>query len=302
MFKKISKNFQKKKYNYAPLVSYHLGYQNSKVINTYIEKKYEREITSKNQVKQLSDDFYYELYSFKNLPIHYLLSIVVVAPLVSIASIYFLFVATRQDSYPIVSVILATISLTIFVVCREKKEKLILKKQSIIHDKSFKTIDDARLYWILNKVGMRTNIYEFANKLSKWKGLKEKHNRNSQINWLNYIYDPQSKPRILALFIAFISLFTVVTMNTFEIEPFSVIVSFFGLKHILVEETWLILFLIFLICFLSWQLIFIGHILSRGATHFIGLLNRNNLSELKFNILINFLLDNIDLKNEDGFN
>ena len=303
MFKKIAEKFRKKNNNYAPLVNYNFNYQGFKLISSAMEEHHERKvIISRNQVKQLSDDFYYELYSFKNLPIHYLLSITVVAPLVSIASIYFLFVATRQDSYPIVSIILATISLIIFVVCREKKEKLILQKQSMIHDKSFTTIDDARLYWILNKVGMRTDIYEFAKKLSEWKGLKEKYNRNSQINWLNYIYDPQSKPRILALLIAFISLFTVVTMNTFEIEPFSVIVSFFGLKHILVEETWLILFLIFFICFLSWQLIFIGHILSRGATHLIGLLNRDNLSELKFNILINFLLDNIDLKNEDSFN
>ena len=131
--------------------------------------------------------------------------------------------------------------------------------------------------------------------LSKWKEYKERYNRNSKISWFSYIYDPQSKPRILALFIAFISLLTVVTMNAFEVEPFSVIVAFFGLKHILVEETWFILFLIFVICFLSWQLIFIGHLLSRSIIYLIDYLNRDNLSDLRFGVLINFLLDYSDL-------
>ena len=132
--------------------------------------------------------------------------------------------------------------------------------------------------------------------MCQWKEYKEKYNQKSKINWFNYIYDPQSKPRILALFIALISLFTIVTMNAFEIEPFPVLVAFFGLKHILIEETWLVLFLIFIVCFLLWQIIFISHILSRYITYLVDSLNKNNFSELKFSILINFLLDHSDFQ------
>lgn len=293
MLKKISKKIRKKKNNYySPLINYDLSDHSYKIVTYDVKKNYEKKLTvNRNQIKNLSDDFYSQLYSFKNLPKHYFFLITVVAPLVSIVSIYLLFVAIRQGSDSLYSAILGAISFIIFIVCRDKNKKSILQKQSLIHNKSFVTIDEVRLYWIRDKIGSRTDIYEFVKKLSEWKSLKDKYNRNAKINWFNYIYDPQSKPRILALFIAFISLFTVMTINTFEIEPLSIIVIFFGLKYFLIEQTGLVLFLGLITVFLLWQIIFISHMLSRFVIYLIDYLNRDNLSELRFSILMNFLLD-----------
>lgn len=293
MIKKIVKKLQKRKNNYSSPTNYDINHQGFKVVNDNVEKNSARGI-ARNQVKQLSNDFYSQLYSFKNLPIQYFLLITVVAPIVSIASVYLMFIATQKDSSLVPSITLAILSLVIFIGCRDKNEKLIVQKYSTIHGKDFRTIDEVRFYWIIDRVGLQTDIYEFAKKLSEWKMLKEEYNRNSKINWFNYIYDPQSKPRILALFIALVSLFTIITINAFEIEPLSVLITVFGFKHILIEETWLVLLLIFFICLISWQIIFIGHILGRGVTYLIDSINSDNISEVKFSILINFLLDHSD--------
>ena len=81
------------------------------------------------------------------------------------------------------------------------------------------------------------------------------------------------------------------TINTFEIEPLSVIVVFFGLKYFLMEQTGFVVFLGLITVFLLWQIIFISHMLSRFVIYLIDYLNRDNLSELRFSILMNFLLD-----------
>lgn len=295
MLKKIYKKIRKNKNDYySPLIDYDLSDYSYKIVTCDERKSYEKKSTvNKNQIKNLSDDFYAQLYSFKNLPKHYIFLITVVAPIISIVSIYLLFVAVRQGSDSLYSAVLGAVSFTIFIICRDKNEKSILQKQSLIHNKSFVTIDEVRLYWIRDKIGSRTDICEFVKKLSEWKSLKDKYNRNAKINWFNYIYDPQSKPRILALFIAFISLFTVMTINTFEIEPLSIIVIFFGLKYFLIEQTGLVLFLGLITVFLLWQIIFISHMLSRFIIYLIDYLNRDNLSELRFSILMNFLLDHV---------
>lgn len=292
MFEKIVRKLRKKKSNHSTFVNYDVNYKPLKVYS-YSGRKV---VVSRNKVKDISNDFYYELYSFKNLSIRYLLLMIFVVPMLSIYAIYCLIQETQKDVFPVISFILGSVAYSLFLKCRQFNEESVLRKQRKIHGIKFSTINEARVYWIRDKIGYEHNFLDFAEKLSKWKEHKEKYNRDSKINWFNYIYDPQSKPRILALFIAFISLFTVITINTFEIEPFSVLITFFGLKHILIEETWLILFLIFVICFLSWQLIFLGHILSRGIAYLLDFFNKNSFSELKFSILMSFLLDNADLE------
>ena len=293
MFKKISKKLRKNQNHcYSPLINYDLSDYSYKMVTYDVKKNPKKElILNRNQVKNLSDDFYSQLYSFKNLPRHYFFLITVVAPIFSVISIYLLFVTSRQGSDYLYLAISGIISFIIFFICRDKNEKSILQKQSLIHNKSFITIDEVRLYWIKDKIGSQTDIYEFAKKLSEWKSLKDKYNRNAKINWFNYIYDPQSKPRILALFIALVSLFTVVTLNTFKVEPLSVLFVFFVLKHFLMEQTGLVLFLIIIIVFLFWQIIFVSHMLSKFIIYLIDYLNKDNLSELKFSILMDFLLD-----------
>ena len=293
MLKKISKKLRKNQnHYYSPLINYDLSDYSYKMVTYDVKKNPKKElILNRNQVKNLSDDFYSQLYSFKNLPKHYFFLITVVAPIISAMSIYLSFVASRQGSDALYSSILGTISFIIFIICRDKNKKSILQKQSLVHNKSFATIDEVILYWIRDRIGSKTDIYEFAKNLSEWKSLKDKYNRNAKINWFNYIYDPQSKPRILALFIALVSLFTVVTLNTFKVEPLSVLFVFFVLKHFLMEQTGLVLFLIIIMVFLFWQIIFVSHMLSKFIIYLIDYLNKDNLSELKFSILMDFLLD-----------
>lgn len=295
MFKKIVKKLRKKNSKYSTFNDYNINYHNFEVGSCFGSKNTDRKIyLNKNQVKQLSNDFYSELYSLNNLPIYYLFLMVIIVPLVSMVAIYFVFNTVQTDSNHIVPFILAVISSLIFNSCRKKNEDLIIERQSRIYNRKFVTIDEVRFFWLKEKIGWKSDFYEFAKKLSEWRQLKEKYNQRSRIDWLNYIYDPQSKPRILALFIALVSLCTIIIINTFEIDPFTVLVAFFGFKHVLTELTLLIVFLVFLICFLSWQLIFLGYIFSRAILYLTDFLNKNNFSEIKFSVLINFLLDHSD--------
>ena len=296
MLKKIAEKFRKKNNNYAPLVNYDFNYQGFKLISSAMEEHYERKvIISRNQVKQLSDDFYYELYSFKNLPVRYLLLMISVVPTASISAIYCIFQEAQKDIFPIIPFILGFIAYSIFIKCHKVNEDNILKAQRERHNREFLTIDEARVYWIRNRIGYKYSFLELVETLSKWKEYKKKYNQNSKINWFSYIYDPQSKPRILALFIAFISLLTVVTMNTFELEPLSVLVAFLSLEYLLTEGAWLVVFLVLVVGLLLWQIILISHLLSRSIIYLIDYLNRDNLSDLRFGVLINFLLDYSDL-------
>lgn len=295
MFKNIARKIRKKKNKYSIVENYNIHYQSLKIANRPIEKdKYRKIVISNNQIKNLSNEFYSELYSLKNLTIHYLLLIVIVVPLISMIAVYLSLNPVSKYSSHVFPFILAITSSFIFNICREKNKNLIIEKQSGIYNRSFTTIDEVRFFWLKEKIGWESDFYEFAKKLSEWRQLKEKYNKRSRIDWLNYIYDPQSKPRILALFIALVSLCTIIIINTFEIDPFTVLVAFFGFKHILAELTFLVIFLIFFMCFLSWQLIFLGHIFSRGILYLTDSLNKNNLSEIKFSVLINFLLDHSD--------
>lgn len=295
MFKNIARKIRKKKNKYSITQNYNIDYESFKMTGRPVKKdKYGKVVISKNQIKNLSNEFYSELYSLKNLPIHYLLLIVIVVPLISMVAVYLSLNPVSKYSSHVFPFVLAITSSCIFILCREKNKNLIIEKQSLIYNRDFRTIDEVRFFWIKEKIGWESDFYEFAKKLSEWRQLKEKYNQRSRIDWFNYIYDPQSKPRILALFIALVSLCTIIIINTFEIDPFTVLVAFFGFKHILTELTLLIVFLVFFICFLSWQLIFLGHIFRKGVMYFIDYINTNSFSELKFGILINFLLDHSD--------
>lgn len=92
MFKKIAKKVQKKKSSYSALANYNVNYQPFKMAGYSAEEDTSTKLAmNKNQVKNISDDFYHELYSFKNLPIRYLLLMIFVVPTLSIFAIYYLF-------------------------------------------------------------------------------------------------------------------------------------------------------------------------------------------------------------------
>ena len=163
MLKKIAEKFRKKNNNYAPLVNYDFNYQGFKLISSAMEEHYERKvIISRNQVKQLSDDFYYELYSFKNLPVRYLLLMISVVPTASISAIYCIFQEAQKDIFPIIPFILGFIAYSIFIKCHKINEDSILEAQRERHNRKFLTIDEARVYWIRDRIGYKNSFLELV--------------------------------------------------------------------------------------------------------------------------------------------
>lgn len=77
MFKNIARKIRKKKNKYSIVENYNIHYQSLKIANRPIEKdKYRKIVISNNQIKNLSNEFYSELYSLKNLTIHYSLFVI----------------------------------------------------------------------------------------------------------------------------------------------------------------------------------------------------------------------------------
>lgn len=295
MLKKILRTKKLKKNKYSMPVHYQIDIKPIELNTNCTDLKNKAITVNKNQIKKLSDDFYFEMHAITNLTRPYLILAVVGIPLFSILSILVLFCyEIPKDSYPILSLFFGIVAMLIYIICSQENKKLILQSQSMRFNQEFSTVEEARIHWIKDRIGFNTDFFEYAEKLVKWKKYKESYTQGYKINWVLYIYDPQSKPRILALFIGLISLVTLIILNTVEVDPLSVLLGVGFFKFLMIDNIVPTLILVSFFFFMFWQMLMVWHSVLRFIIYITDHFNKSRISELRFSILLNFLLDYSD--------
>ena len=298
MFKKILCNkVDKPKANYLQKTEYYIHSNNDKYNNIlFINPVHDKvKKVRGDKIGSLSNDFYNEMFSLKNLPKKYwtLFPIVIfISYQIFFTILQFSKKNSNTSTPPEIYIYTVFLVLLIYFI-RECKEKEIIKKYNKKNSSNFLKINDVRVDWLRRRVGENRDFYELAKEIVKWKKIKNEFNLNYQFQMSRYIYDSQSKPRLLALIISLISIITLIVINSINTEKEILFFTLLEFKRILFEEIGILIFIILTITLLFLGLMFLWSLLCRLSVYIFDLFSANGkVSNLRFKILLNFLLDN----------
>ena len=250
-------------------------------------------LKEKNSILNLVNDFYYETCSIKNMPKVWWLLV-----MMNIIVLWLFFSSIDgiqgidnptfiQRNIPL---LYGVVFISIFHILRKVNTLTILKKMKDKHKVSFENINDARVFWIQERLGAEVDFFGLAKELSDWKALREKHSEFFQYDYRKTIYNANAKPRVIALTIALISVCALLIMNISDVsydEVISQLVT--NIFYITVLSPILVIYFLVLafVITISWRVVLM--VLD-------SFINKGIVSNIRFGFLIEFLTTYSNLK------
>ncbi|MGP4971129.1 hypothetical protein [Psychrobacter aquimaris] len=255
-------------------------------------------LKERNPILNLVNDFYYETCSIKNMP-----KIWWVLMLIDIIVLWLFFSSIdgiRGVNNPTfiqknIPLLYGVVFISIFYILRKVNIHSILKKMQKKHEVIFENINDARIFWIQERLGAEIDFFELAKELSEWKTLREKHSDFFQYDYRKTIYNANAKPRVIALTIALISVCTLLIMNTSDVSYDEVVSQLAtNIFYITVLSPIIVVYFLVLafVITISWRvvLMFLDSFIDKGI-----------VSNIRFGFLIEFLTTYSDLKKKGEY-
>lgn len=250
-----------------------------------------------NFILDMINDFYYDLYSIKNLPKRYwVLPIIGIACIVMFfSSIDSLVIIRDSSSGNIISTdkkssieelipsLYGVVAIIVFIATRHLNEKTIIKNVEKKYKVKLDNIHHARYFWLLKKFGSETDFLKLAKDLSEWKTLREKYSEFFQYDFRKTVYNNNAKPRVIALMIAFISVCTLLIINISNVSYDEVI------DQLAINITYIAVFSPFIIIYfliLAFVITLLWRVVLMVLDSFIS---KKIVSNIRFGFLIEFL-------------
>lgn len=257
------------------------------------QDKKRSKLKEKNLILNLVNDFYYETCSIKNIPNPWwvLVLIDVIFLWLFISSIGEIQDVSNptfvQNNIPL---LYGVVFISIFYILRKVNILNILRKMKEKHKIGFENINDARVFWLQERLGNEVNFFELAKELSEWKALREKHSEFFQYDYRKTIYNANAKPRVIALTIALISVCALLIMNISDVRYDEVVSQLItNIFYITVLSPIIVIYFLVLafIITISW----------RGLLMILdSFINKDIVSNIRFGFLIEFLTTYSNLK------
>lgn len=246
----------------------------------------------KNKTVNLINNFYADLFSLRNLEKKYWILIPLFFIFIIISFIdFYNNIGTIEKSVisEFLSATIYTITMGLYFGINMLNDKSIIKSHNKKYACNFKYLHEVRDDWLIRNWGNNYANLETIEKLENWKKYRDYYPMIYKFDWKKFTYQSDSKPRIIGLMIAFLSMSAIILINVFKPDNPQDI-----LNQLIQNFMFILISSLFIIIFF-YMIIFLISILKLIINSFFDFIFINNFSETKYRTLMGFIVNRLEV-------